>query len=194
MVSLYELLQDRAAVNMLKVLYDNDGQRAYATKLGHIQQRLGMPALPVSAQRLLTAGLANADAVGHDAVFSITEKGKHFIEIFDQLIAVTNGQRIGKKHNGMSIRYALTQLEKQMLVAVEKICAGSGKSRISVHAVSRELYPSEEPKEKVAALLRYAQQLTELGLLRHEQIGKNTLLGLTEQGSRIIQEQYLREG
>ena len=185
---LYRLLQDRAAVNMLKILYDNDGQKTYATRLAEIQQQLPMPALPASAQRLITAGLASADVVEQDAVFSITEKGKNFMQIFDQLIVLANGNSV-KKANAMSIHYALTPLEKQMLLSVEKMCT-NGKPRVSLHAVAHDLYPLEEPKTQIGVLQRAAQQLAELGMLRHDRIGKNILVGITDQGMRIAKEQH----
>ena len=182
---LYELLQDRAAINMLKLLSERDLQKSYAVKLAEMQRQFPMFSVPAAAQRLIQAELVGADAVNNDAVLAITEKGKRFISVFDQLVAVANGQKMEKKTNGMRIQYELTMLERQMLHAVKKVA--EGKTAVSIHAIARNLYPTE-PGKNVGILRQQSKQLAELGLLHSRQIGKNVLVQITTQGKQILQE------
>lgn len=190
---LYPLLQDRLAVNMLKALYDNEVERgSYAMRLADIRYRFPGNGLTASAQRLVDYGLASADAVEHDAVFSITDQGKHFIEIFDQLVTLANGTAT-KKPAGAKVRYQLTQIEKQILVLADRITEESHKPSVSAHAITRELFPNQEARKKVPAVLRHLQQLTALGLATEEKIARHTLVKVTEAGKRAIKEQYWKE-
>lgn len=190
-MALYELLQDRLAINVLKVLHENELQKAYAVKLAEIQQQFQITQVPAAAQHLVSAGLANADAVEHDAVLTITEKGKQFISIFDQLVALSNGSGVAKKSSGMSIQYGLTPVEQRVLATAAQVIASSGKPAASLHALARALYPDEESKKKVSGIAKQVQQLEGIGLVSTEQIGKHILVRVTENGKRTIQEQHL---
>src|SRR3989344_4246926 len=80
---LYELLQYRAAINVLKALYDTEvEQRSYSINMAVLQQRFSaFGSIPAATQRLRSTGLVGADEVNGDVVVSITARGKRDIPI-----------------------------------------------------------------------------------------------------------------
>lgn len=182
---LYELLQDRAAINVLKTLYDREvEQRSYSTNMATLQQRFsGFGSIPAATQRLLSAGLVGADEVNGDAVVSITAKGKRFIEIFDQLSAALNGRP--KPSNGMALRYELIPLEQQVLATAAQLLEQRGKPP-SLHAIARSLFPQEIPAKQIPGVKRCVMQLEKLGLAQTDQVGRNVFLRVTENGRKVV--------
>ena len=186
---LYELLQDRAAINVLKALYDTEvEQRSYSINMAVLQQRFSaFGSIPAATQRLLSTGLVGADEVNGDVVVSITARGKRFIEIFDQLSAALNGRP--KPPNGMALQYELVPIERQMLALAERIPQQNGK-RASLHTIAKELYPQEIPAKKIALLKRHADQLQQLGLAQCSQVARNFFVTVTENGRRALESPY----
>ena len=192
-MALHEILNNRPAVNILKLLYDQEVvlKQGYTLKLSEVQKKLSYASKPInSAQILSKNGLLSLEPVEQDYVLSITEKGKHFIEVFDQLIDLMNPSQAVKKKS-VSINYNLTDLEKNILVMIYKIYKETGKG-IQLKILTEELYPYQDSSKKMNAVSRYVNKLAELKLVEKKKEGRAVLLKVTNTGFKVINEQYLR--
>ena len=197
-----QVLTNRAAINILKMVYDHEvtHKNQYTLNLSTIQKILLLIDSPTSALMLLSAAeLITTDAVQGDVVLSITHKGKEFIEAFDQLKEIYEGEE-QQIVSAPAIRYNLTLQEKKALGALGKITSLSTTPAVSLKILARDLCA------KPSTLLRTLAKLEQLNLIKKEskqeskkefkkskkQRGKRQLLvSLTDKGSRTVKEQYL---
>ena len=126
-MGLYELLTDRAAINVLKALYDHEVREkaSYSTKLSLIKQRVGVPVSLPSLQRLVGLELITMDLVEGEHILSLTNKGKEFIEVFDQLVELFM-PHAKEEQKGVRVKYELTSQEKRILILAYKMSKESG--------------------------------------------------------------------
>lgn len=192
-MKLYPLLKDRNAVNILKLLYDNEvtNRDSYTLSLSEAKKRLGMLLPPKeSALRLSSFRLIAIDSVDNDYIMSITNKGKEFIEVFDQLIELLQPDKVGKK--AISIKYELTINEKKILALAYKISRESGMDYIALKTLAQELYPYNQ-QGKTSIISRYVSKLEEINLMKKKREGRETFVNVTDKGLKTIREQYLKE-
>ena len=196
-----QVLTNRTAINLLKMVYDHEvtHKNQYTLNLSTIQKILLFVEPPTSALLLLSAAeLITTDAVHGDVVLSITHKGKEFIEAFDQLKEIYEGEE--QPVSAPAIRYNLTLQEKKALGALGKITSLSTTPTVSINILARDL------RAKTSTLMRTLAKLEQLNLIKKEskqqpkkestaskkQKGKRQLLvSLTDKGSRTVKEQYL---
>jgi predicted transcriptional regulator len=194
MVRLFDILTDRPCINLLKALYDKElnNQNSYTIKLSEFssQTKLNPNIAPLKEKELITA-----DIVEGDQIVCITEKGKEFIRIFDQLIELVDGTDIKVKDEkkGVKVKYDLTQIEKLILVMAYKITRETGMDFIALNSVAIELYPYEDHKKKINLVSRYVGKLEEINLMERKREGRRSFLKVTEKGIKTINEQYLKE-
>ena len=191
---LYPLLMDRVAIRTLKLLYDNEvlEKSSYTLKLSDTQRRLGLSSMPSSSADLLAShGLIALDAVNGDKIMSITEKGKEFIEIFDQLIDLFKPKIIEEKQ-AVRVRYELTGLEKRVLILTYRISKEAGTDFITLKTLVQEIYPYDQ-KGKTATVSRYVKKLEEIALVERKKEGRNSFVKVTDKGFKTIKDQYLKE-
>jgi len=190
---LHHLMQDRTAIRILKMLYDNEAaKKGYSMRLSYAKNRLGMTLSPgKSVETLSRFGLVGIDNVGNDMVMSITNRGKEFIEVFDQLIELFAAKKpsyAGK----VKVRYELTGQEKRIIVMAYKIGKEIGRDFIALKTLVEELYPLQQNQaNKTSAVSRYISKLEELRLMERKKEGRNTYIRVTENGLKTIKEQYL---
>lgn len=193
MTRLYDLLKDRTAIRILKALYDHEASKknSYTLHLNEISRSLGLADYPKeSAENLSGFGLVAMDTVNGDIVMSITNKGKDFIEIFDQLIELFMPEKVGKKM--ISVKYELTIQEKKILVLSYKISKESGSDFIAMNTLVQELYPYNQ-SGKASAVSRHISKLEEINLMSRKKEDKEILVSVTDKGLKTIREQYLKE-
>ncbi|MCX6707620.1 MAG: hypothetical protein NT001_05785 [Candidatus Woesearchaeota archaeon] len=191
-MKLYPLLNDRNSVNVLKILYDNEtkNKNSYTLKLSEVKKAIGLSSYPKESALLLsTYGLIALDYVDNDYIVSITNKGKEFIEIFDQLVDIFKPKTVGEK--SVSIRYELTGQEKRILVMAYKISKETGRDFIPLNLIVQEIYPYNQ-QGKASTVSRYISKLEEIKLMEKKKEGRNILVSVTEQGFKTIREQYLK--
>lgn len=191
-MKLYPLLNDRNSINILKILYDHETKHknSYTLKLSDIKKAIGLSSYPKESALLLsTYGLIALDYVDKDYIVSITNKGKEFMEIFDQLADLFRPKRVGDR--SMSIRYELTGQEKRILVMAYKISRETGREFIPLNLIVQEIYPYNQ-QGKASTVSRYVSRLGEIKLMEKRKEGRNTLVSVTEQGFKTIREQYLK--
>ncbi|MDO8643056.1 MAG: hypothetical protein Q7R76_05775 [Candidatus Woesearchaeota archaeon] len=194
--SFAQVLLNRVAINILKIVYDHEvtNKNQYSLNLSVIQRLLLLVDAPTNALMVLAnAELITTDAVHRDIVLSITHKGKEFIEAFDQLKEIYEGDARSVP-TVPAIRYNLTVQEKKMLAALSKISSLSAASTVSFKTLARELRLEKKP----SSVMRTLTKLEQLNLIKKELIkpkkqkGKRQLfVALTDKGTRTVKEQYL---
>lgn len=188
--SFAHILSHRVAINILKLVYDHEvtHKNQYTLNLSTIKKILLLIDAPASALMLLSsAELITTDAVGGDVVLSITHKGKEFIESFDQLKEIYEGDE--KPAAAPAIRYNLTLQEKKTLGALAKITSLSTTPSASIKTLARDV------RAKTSTLVRTLGKLEQLNLIKKEfkqhKRKKQLFVTLTDKGSRTVKEQYL---
>ncbi|MBU0536751.1 MAG: hypothetical protein KKE20_07320 [Nanoarchaeota archaeon] len=191
-MKLHPLIIDRDAINILKVIYDHEviQKNSYTLKLSDARSRTSINGTGVAAaEKLSSYNLIALDAVDNDHIMSITNKGKEFIEVFDQLVELFQPKQKGQQ--SVSIKYELTNQEKKILVLTYKISKESGSDFVSLKMLVEELYPINQGG-KSGAVSRYVSKLEEIGLMQKKKEGRKIFVSVTEKGFKTIRQQYLK--
>ncbi|MBI1969331.1 hypothetical protein HYS48_01440 [Candidatus Woesearchaeota archaeon] len=192
-MALYDILKDREAVNMLKVLYDNEmGRKSYSMPLGKILQEPPFQGRVVgrSVELLERHDLIAMD-LGEQKNLCITERGKRFIQLIDGLREVLTEQQ--KPIKSVRIEYSLTQRERQLLTIIYQMGRELGEGYVGLRAITVELYPYEDYPRKSSLVSQYVGKLEKLHLVEKKKIGRNIFITVTARGKEIVQEQYMQE-
>ena len=188
---LHTLLRDRASINILKILYDNEfgENKKHTMRFSDIKANLVMREMDNTLSNLDNAGLISAEeAVNGELVLSITKKGKEFVEQFDKLLDVMAGRK--QEQKAYQVQYNLTPLEQRMLILCAKMKSESG-SIVQLKTLTQEVYPYSDPAAKTGIVSKYAKKLEELNLLLRVKKNNRTFFDVTESGERVIKEQFL---
>jgi len=191
-MKLHHLLKDRDAVRILKMLYDEEVLKkgSYTMKISSARKKLGLLLPPKnSVINLSDCGLVTTDNVDGNLIMSITNKGKEFIESFDQLAEVFKGRKPEQK--SIRVNYSLMQQEKRVLVMAYRISTESGMEFVPLKILVQELYPYDQ-RGKTSVVSRYISKLEEIKLMERKKDGRVVLVSVTEQGFKTIKEQYLK--
>lgn len=192
-MGLYDLLREKAAINILKKLYDREvvEKKSYTMKLSEIKAELGFKSNFLYSIDLLHGnGLVTAEKTEKDFVLSITDKGKRFIEAFDGLLEVFKAEKAGQVKRNIKVRYGLTELEKKILVMLFKIGKEIGYDNVTIKSVAAEIYPRGY-EGKVSTISRYIKRLQDLQLVKKTKRENKVFIRVTEKGLKTIKEQFL---
>jgi predicted transcriptional regulator len=187
---LYPLLKDRASINILKILYDNEfgNEKKHTMHYSELKSKLlikdGVSTLP----NLIDAGLISTDNGNSGVVLSITQRGKEFVEQFDKLVFIVNGKK--QEQKAYQVKYELTALEQRILLLCSKIKSETGKS-VDLKTLTQEVYPYKEPESKKGTVSKYAKKLEELNLIKKVKSNNRTFFDITESGEKTIREQFI---
>jgi predicted transcriptional regulator len=186
---LYTLLRDRASINILKILYDNEFGEAkkHTMQYSEMKGKLVVGENGSTISNLEKAGLISAEQTG-ELVLSITKKGKEFVEQFDKLVEVMAGKK--QEQKAYQVQYSLTPLEQRMLILCAKMKSESG-GIVPLKTLTQEVYPYKDPGLKSGTVSKYAKKLEELNLLLRVKRNNRTFFDVTESGERVIKEQFL---
>jgi len=187
-MKLYTLLKDRASINILKILYDNEFTEKKEHTMYYSEIKKVVADSVSTLPNLMEAGLISTDNGNNGVVISITQKGKEFIEQFDRLVHVVNGAKHEQK--AYQVKYDLTALEQRILLLCAKIKSETGK-QVDLKTLTQEVYPYKEPESKRSAISKYAKKLEELNLLRKVKINNRTFFDVTDSGEKTIREQFI---
>ncbi len=190
-MGLYHLLRDRQAINILKVLYDNETiSKKYTLNLSIICKKLDINDTEGSVLRLVENELITTDTVDDDKVLSISNKGKELIEAFDHMIEVLEGKKTRPK--SVHVRYELTTQEKKVLVLSHQIAKEIGAEHVAVKALVMEMYPHHDYNTRIGIVSKNIKRLEELNLMETMKQNETTYLKVTDKGVKTITEQHLR--
>jgi predicted transcriptional regulator len=190
-MSLFEVLRDRAAINILKVLYDNSQQSKskHTMLFTDIVKKIPFK-VPTKAIFILTKHkLIQSDILEKEYIISLSSKGKEFIQILDELKEILVDKK-EKKHNA-HINYSLTESEKRILVMIKRISNEIGPNNITLKNLTIELFPHEVYEKKSRLVTRYITKLQQLKLVERSRKGRESAIKLTESGERTIKNQFL---
>lgn len=206
---LYEVLNNRIAINMLKLLYEQElaDKKVYAAKLSELQGLLVLVEKPQEAVDLLQKGeLVTTDVITgiktemmgeetketpyEETLVSITSKGKEFIETFDQLIEVYTGETVRKRKSNVKIGYDLTTQEKRLLLATHNLAKENKKKFVPLKKVVQTLFPKQPYKKKATTTNRAVTKLEQLNLMHKKKQKKVMVVKVTDKGFLAIKDVY----
>ena len=188
---LYTLLRDRASINILKILYDNEfGDAKKHTMLySEMKGALAVDEGSSTMDNLEKAGLVSSEKTeGGELVLSITQKGKDFVENFDRLLEVMAEKK--QEQKAYKVEYNLTPMEQRILILCARIKSESG-AIVPLKILTQEVYPYKEPSSKTGSVSKYAKKLEELNLLERVKRNNRVFFDVTESGERVIKEQLV---
>ncbi len=179
---LYDILGNRACVNILKKLYDLDVEKKYSVKISELG------AVPYnSIITLKEHDLVLIDKSDSDEVVSITYKGKQFIEQFDRLHKVLVSK---EQPRSLDIVYDLSDAEKKLLIVLFRVERETGMP-VSLQLLTRELFPYQDYNKKKQGVAKLLNKLVELNLAEKRKDGREVYSKTSQSGIRILKEQIL---
>ncbi len=187
-MQLHHLLKDRASINILKILYDNEFGESKKHTMHYSELCEKINVASESIYNLFSSGLINADDGQTDKIFSITQKGKQFIEQLDKLRDIMDGKK--ETPRAYQVQYSLTQLEQRILLLCSKMKSETGKP-VQLKILTQEVYPYVDPASKSSSVSKYAKRLEELNLIKRIKESNRTMFEVTESGERAIKEQFM---
>jgi predicted transcriptional regulator len=190
-MALYHLLRDRASINILKILYDNEfvEKKTHTMSYSDIIEKLHAAPTGATLPNLREAGLVTSDTSENNGlVITLTQKGKEFIQQFDTLRAVLTERKPEQK--AYQVKYELTPVEQRILLLCSKIKSESG-AAVPLKTLTQEVYPYKEPDTKSGLVSKSAKRLEELNLMIRIKDGSRTYFDVTETGEKVIQEQFM---
>lgn len=193
-MSLFEILSKRAGINILKMLYDNEilEKKSYTLKLSEIKQKLNLSKKPSETLLLLQqAKLIELETTSDssDMVLSITKKGRNFMENFKALKASFEATGVEKPIADYKIEYALTDLEKRILVLCYKLQKEKG-GVVLLNYLTQEVYPLNADS-KVGTVSRYVAKLEKLNLMQKIKQNNKLHVEVTNSGERVVKQQLM---
>lgn len=191
-MSLYDILSNRTAVRILKLLENNERiNKSYSLSLAQVMHHLGLFLKPKNAIRLLKAhGLLIVEE-GEEHRMGITEKGKKFVALIDELIFLIQN-KTEKRTMPFEIRYDLTPSEKRILLVLSKMQQEIGNS-VQLKNLMQELYPHNNYLKKQSSISKELSKLEALHLVEKTRQGRFAFLRATDSGIRVVREQIERE-
>lgn len=190
-MDLYTLLKDRASINILKILHDNELSSRYTMRYAEMKELLPFPETPFTLSNLEKAGLItvdNQDSKPPTTILAITKRGSSFISQFDRLKESLNGKNSQGK--AFEIKYDITELEQRILVIAAKMVSELGRP-VTLTALTQEVYPYSEPASKRNTISKYVRRLIQLNLLEKVSRGNKNFITTTQPGERVIKDQFM---
>ena len=185
-MNLYKILKNRFAINLLKILYDNEFslKKSRTMFLCQITKELNYQNIQhaqETTQSLKSAKLIAADEnEDKEIVISLSNKGKNFIDQLDKLKKIIEEREKPKK--AFKVEYDLTKLKKKIL----KKCASIDQkmSPIPLKILTKRLYPKYDHSEKSSTVSKYLKRLESLNLVKKIKKGNRVFYNLNESGKR----------
>jgi len=178
---LYDILKNRAAVNILKQLSENEFRKAYTTPASDFRGDEEAISL-LSAEKLI---------YNEDSLLSISEKGKKFIEVFDNLVSVFN-EKASEKKPSIAIEYGLSEFEKKIIFLLFRIQRETGED-VPLLFLTQELFPYEDAGRRKLRVSRELSKLEQLNLIKKIKKERNVFAQITESGMKVVKRQIVTE-
>ena len=193
---LRDLLTDKAAINILKQLFDMESGKkpVYSIEVSNIEQRFDNSTnIGDSIDILKNLKLITEDFSEKGQIVSISAKGKEFINIFDRLVQITSKDyevKNKEKAKSFKIEYNLTPSEKRIMVITFKLSKEQGNKPVSLQDLAREMHPTKG-SSKTSSVARHVSKLVEINLIEKQKISNKNFIKLTPTGERTIKEQLI---
>ena len=183
---LYDILKNRSAVWLLKVLHDNEVyQKSYSLSHSELLFRSTFDSIDDSDLFLLEShGLIGIEENDGEKSYSITQQGIRFIKALDQLKAVLEHKHVDVEKK-VNIKYDLHDMEKKILLTMHQLSKGKKGSSIELTDVSKKLYRLKRVPPNVA---KHADNLHKLNLIEKKKKGNKLSVALTMTGMRVLNE------
>lgn len=180
---LYEILSNRNCVNLLKRLSENDKNKQYSTKLTDIDVNDIYGTITVLKDHELV--------YLEDGLISISEKGKAFVDLIDQLKDIIE-KKEERRESNVEIHYDLTDIEKRTLLLVLKLQQETGRPS-SLASITREMFPYEHINRKKNNVSKQLKKLEELNLIERHKVNREAYFEMTFAGMKLAKSQLFTE-
>jgi len=182
---LYDILKNRASVNILKQLSEKELKKSYSSSISDF--RYDKKQLDEAIAILSTEGLIYKEG----SLISISEKGKRFIEIFDKLVELFKAEKTRPEKN-IEVTYDLTDFEKKVLFTLFKIHHETGRD-VSLSNLTEELFPYEKSEKKKIRVSKELTKLEQLNLAKKIKRERNVFAQITDSGIKVVKRQIITE-
>ncbi|RME78022.1 hypothetical protein D6774_02655 [Candidatus Woesearchaeota archaeon] len=190
-MSLYEILNERGCLNLLKELFDVECiyKTSHGLKLSQIKDKLPSSLnITLAANVLHKEGLIELEELENDAYLALTGKGKRFFEQFDKLKHIFEGEE--EQAEKTRIEYNITELEQKILILCYKLQQETG-TIVPLRTLTQEVYPNKNTSNRIGAISQYVSRLAELNLMEKIKTKQKTYAKVTPSGERAIKEQFM---
>ncbi len=184
-------MKDRASINILRILYDNEvvDKKSHTMTHSEVKAKLTVSEMVDTLAKLQEVLLiASETNNGGERILSLTQKGKEFVEQFDKLRLVLDGKK--QQQKAYEVKYGLTAMEQRILLMCAKIKSET-RQLVPLQTLTQEVYPYQDVSKKSGSVSKYAKKLEELNLLKRVKMNNRMMLDVTESGERVIKEQFL---
>ena len=182
---LYDILTNRLAVNILKGLSENEKKKVYSANINELIGRREQ--VDVAVVLLASEGLVYKE----EQLLSISEKGKRFIEAFDNIVAIFRNEPDEAKEN-VEIKYDLTEFEKKVLFTLFRVYQETGED-VALSTLTQELFPYENPEKRKLRISKELKKLEQLNLAKKIKKERNVFAEITDSGLKVIKRQIVKE-
>lgn len=188
-MGLYEILTNRSAVWILKVLHDNEvHKKAYMIRSSDLAHASNPPKLPEDAISVLQShNLISTEMINDERIFSITQKGAKFIETFDQLVSVMNHkvqmQIKQPAQQKVRVEYGLNAFEKKILESIMILQKKKKSQYLELGEVSHHMYKTKRTPPTVS---KAVNSLHDLNLIEKKKSGEKFSVALTPSGLKVL--------
>jgi len=176
---LRKILTDKFAVNILKLLYENEKKGHICSKYDDITNAFGKKNYSDSIAILDNSKLI----VREKETLTITNKGKRFITTFDQLIEAAHQDTEPKQK--IKIIYDLPEEERKILLNLQLLSKKSGDAFVSLATIAKYI-SGEDSSQQRESLSKAFKKMEELGIVILQE--KENLVGLTSKGKNALKE------
>ncbi len=185
-MALYDILRNRTAVWLLKVLHDNEVYRkSYSLSAEDLAFRAMLNGLDQTDLMLLEGhGLIGVERHDGRASYTITHKGIKFVQTLDSLKNVLDNSHVAQEKK-VNVKYDLHDMEKKILLVLHQLSKGKHGHSVELTDVSKKLYKSKRVPPNVA---KHADNLSKLNLIDKRKKGEKMSVALTMTGMRVLNE------
>ncbi|MBI5398765.1 hypothetical protein HZB03_04845 [Candidatus Woesearchaeota archaeon] len=195
-IRMYDILKERSAINILKVLYDHEfvQKAAHTISLAILCALLGVRAndMEKPLALLVRANMITKEYSGdaNRTILSLRNKGKRFVEQFDILRDIFVDKKEDQKF--FQINYELTTFEKKLLALCYKMQLENA-TPVPLRSLALEAYPHQEPSKTTGTVSRYITKLAGLNLVKKEQQSDGLFVEVTESGEKVVKNQLIEK-
>lgn len=188
-MGLYEVLTNRNAVWILKVLHDNEvHKKSYMIRSSDLAHSTNPPILPEDAISVLQShNLISTEMINGERIFSITQKGAKFIESFDQLVSVMNHKASVPIHQPaqqkVRVEYGLNDFEKKIMETIMVLQKKKKSQYLELGDVSHHMYKTKRTPPTVS---KAVNNLSDLNLVEKKKSGEKFSVALTPSGLKVL--------
>ena len=177
---LRDILTDDYAINILKVMYDDEKNSTLSIK--SLIETFNSKNISTSINMLEHFELIIKEQNENGGSLALTNKGNKFIESFDVMKSNLLQKEKAKK---VKIKYEIRDDEKKILLELQKLAKEEKNENIPLKMLTKA------SATKLSALKKSLEELDQLNIVKITEISKESMVSLTEKGQELLKEKIL---